>query len=107
MISLSAAECMSSDISDDTLIPTTDGEPLDVYVADPIVVSAQELLDGVVGPLTGIEVGRVSAKTVAWAGVDAAGSVRSGTASLDVGVGEDGRSLVLGWRVDVDETPTE
>ena len=48
----------------------------------------------------------MSAKTVAWAGVDAAGSVRSGTASLDVGVGEDGRSLVLGWRVDVDETPT-
>ena len=101
------ADGMSIDISDDPLIPTTDGEPLDVYVADPIVVPAQELLHGVVGPLTRVEVGLVSAETVAWAGVDEAGSVQSGTMRLNVDIGNDATSIVLGWRVEVDETPTE
>jgi hypothetical protein len=97
---------MTIDIPDNTLplIPTTDPELLDGPQLDPIVIPYRAIVEPVVGRLTHVEVGRVDVVTLAWAGVDDAGSERSGTASLDVDVCDDGRSLVLGWRVEVDET---
>ena len=97
---------MSIDTADETLrlLRTTVLDPLDVYELDPIVVPVRELLDAIVGPLTHFEAGPICGNGLAWSGVDAAGRLRSGTASLDLDVREDGRSLMLGWRVEVDET---
>jgi hypothetical protein len=106
MISLSPAYGMTIDIADHTLAiaPTPDPDSLDGPQPDPIVVPYGDILDPVVGPLTSTEVGRMDAETLAWAGVDEAGRPVSGTARLDAEIGEDGRSIVLGWRVEVDPT---
>lgn len=59
------------------------------------------ILDPAVGSMTGIEVGRVDAETLAWAGVDATGSLRAGTVRLRVDL-DDGKSTKLAWGVDVE-----
>jgi len=55
-----------------------------------------------VGSLTGVEVGQVDGETLAWTGVDAVGSVRSGTMRMTVEV-VGANAIRLAWGVDVDE----
>lgn len=97
---------MSTDTPDDSLplLPTTDPEPLDTYEPDPIVVPYRDILDPLVGPFTRVEVGPMGGDVLAWAGVDAAGCVQSGTLRPDFCIGEDQRSITISWRVEVDET---
>jgi hypothetical protein len=101
MIHLSPGYGMTASPCEPPLI-LTDTEDSDLYEPDPIIVPYLEVLEPVVGPLTRVEVGLVSTETVAWAGLDEAGSVQSGTASLDVDIGDDATSIVLGWHVEVD-----
>ena len=84
-----------------TRMPSTTDDLTESYEPDPIVVPVRDILDGVVGSMTGVEIGRVDSETLAWAGVGATGSVRSGMRRLSVE--DDARSIMLAWDVDVDE----
>jgi hypothetical protein len=83
------------------LTSTTDDLP-DAYEPEPIVVPVRDILDGVVGSVTGVEIGRVDSETLAWAGVNATGSVRSGMMRLRVEV-VGANAIRLAWDVEVDE----
>jgi len=104
MISLFPVYGMTIDIADDTLplLQTTDPEPLEAYETDPIVVAYRDILDPLVGPLTRVEAGPIGGNVLAWAGVDATGTVRSGTMRMDADSAEGERSITLSWRVEVD-----
>jgi hypothetical protein len=96
---------MTTHPDDSPFAPSMTDDPADADELEPIVIPYRDALGPLVGPLTHVEVGHVNAETLAWAGEEA-GSVRSGTASLDVDVRDDGTSILLAWRVEVDETPT-
>jgi hypothetical protein len=60
---------MTSDIPNNSPTPSTTDDLTESYEPDPIVVPVRDILDGVVGSMTGVEIGRMDSETLAWAGV--------------------------------------
>jgi hypothetical protein len=93
---------MATDLLDPATVPSLLGDDLPVvYEPEEMVIPVRDVLYGVVGSLTGVEVGRVDAETLAWAGVDATGCVRSGTMRPRFEV--DGGGITIDWEVEVDD----
>jgi hypothetical protein len=91
--------------ADASALPST-ADNLPSYEPDPIIIPYRDILDPVVGRLTHVEVGRADAEKVAWAGIDATGSLRTGTMRLRIDAGV-ANSIMLGWDVEVDDWRAE
>jgi hypothetical protein len=71
-----------TDLPKDWFQPSTTDDPADAYEPEEIVLPVNDILDPVVGSVTAVDVGLADAETLARAGVDATGSLRSGTMRL-------------------------
>jgi hypothetical protein len=89
------------DLLDPTTLPLTTDDLTGSYEPDPIAIPMHDVLDGLVGSLTSLKVGRVDADTIAWARWDATGLLVVETMRLRVDVG-DANSITLGWDVELD-----
>jgi hypothetical protein len=104
MIFLWVGHGMAKEIDVDLPAPTTTAtyETVGGSQPDPMVIPYRDILAPYVGQLHDIEV-LAEGDAYVWSGTDITGRRRTGAMRSDLGVGDDARSITLGWAVEVDE----
>jgi hypothetical protein len=69
---------------------------------DAIIVPMREVLEPIHGPLHDLDVRGVAEDTYAWTALDEKGRRLSGTLAPQFAVGDEGKTIVLGWEVVLD-----